>query len=489
MPYSKKSDLPDWVQKMPSGAQSIWKSAFNNAYKEYDEEKAFKVATSAVKSKYKKVGDKWVKKTSESPNGRLRQVANITVANLKEATFDDEKQTVTIPFLRECTSENGYKYTAQVVEAFLPHLQKKRKMFANHKSGERSINEWAATIKETWFKDNQAFLECGFNAPYKWLYETAKQHPEEVSVSIDAMAYVDAVKENGKDIFQITEWIKAKSVDFVTENSVPGAYVAKVNESLSDYKILEVISDSLQYRLDQIKDKRDEWNLNYDITSALGQFIYELMEADPEDKDVKTSIRSFCDDLYEKLDEVIGKRPKDIWMSNSNDKNNDKESNNTSNITEEETGDEIMYKTLAELKEGDQNLYDALSKEFRQLFEKEGELDKLKNQITTLTEQTESFKKEKVELQGKIDIFEAEKKSKELETYLNEKIEEKELKEIVSDEWKKLVLESAKTTEKIDLFVGEQAKMKSSKVTGITEETDPPATSKDEKVDFSFIKN
>ena len=488
MPYSKKSDLPDWVQKMPSGAQSIWKSAFNNAYKEYDdEEKAFKVATSAVKSKYKKVGDKWVKKTSESPDDRLRQVVHIEIADLKEAIIDEEKETVTIPFLRECTSANGYKYTAQIVEAFLPHIQKKRKMFANHKSGERSINEWVATIKETWFEDNQAFLKCKFKGPYKWLYEAAKEEPEEVCVSIDAMAYVDAIKENGRDIFQITEWIKAKSIDFVTENSVPGAFVTSVNESLSDYKILEVISDSLQYRLDQIKDKRDEWNLQWDITSALGGFINELMEADPEDDDIKTSIRSFCDDLYEKLDEVIGKHPQDIWMSNTNsEENSNEESNNTSNITEEEIGDEIM--TLAELKEKDQKGYDDLFKEVRQLIEKEGELDKLKNQITTLTEQVETMKKEKVDLQGKIDIFEAEKKSKELEAYLNEKIEEKELKDIVSDDWKKLVLESAKTIEKIDMFVGEQAKMKSSKVTGITEEPTEPVAPKDEKEDFSFIK-
>ncbi|MFX0184087.1 MAG: ChaB family protein [Candidatus Hodarchaeota archaeon] len=487
MPYSKKSDLPDWVQKMPSGAQSIWKSTFNKAYKKHDEEKAFKIAVSAVKSKYKKVGDKWVKKkakeASRATEDKVRQLANITVANLKEATFDDEKQTVTIPFLRECTSKNGYKYTAEIVEAFLPYLQRKRKMFANHKSGDRSINEWAATIKETWFEDNQAFLECGFNSPYKWLYETAKEHPEEVAVSIDALAYVNIVKEGDRDVFQITEWIKAKSVDFVTDNSVPGAHVTKVNEMLNDYRILEVVSDSLQYRLDKIKDDRDEWNLRYDITSALGDFIGDLMQSDPDDDDVKSSIRSFCDDLSEKLKEIVGKY-RNLWMGDSDGESNNEESNDTSNIIEEE----VMYKTLIELKEGDQNLYDDLVKEVRQLIEKEGELDKLRSQITTLTEQVETLKKEKIDLQGRVDIFEAEEKSKKLEAYLDEKVEEMELKEIVSNEWKKLVLESAGTVEKIDLFVGEQAKMKSSKVTGIIEEPIEPVASRNEKVDFDFIK-
>lgn len=63
MPYLNKRSLPDWVKKMPSHAQDIWMSAFNSAFKQYNsEERAFKIAITAVKKIYKKVGKKWVKR-------------------------------------------------------------------------------------------------------------------------------------------------------------------------------------------------------------------------------------------------------------------------------------------------------------------------------------------------------------------------------------------------------------------------------------------
>lgn len=68
MPYASITDLPDAVQKhLPVHAQVIYKEAFNHAYDEYAERKdreslAHRVAWSAVKKKYQKLGDKWVKK-------------------------------------------------------------------------------------------------------------------------------------------------------------------------------------------------------------------------------------------------------------------------------------------------------------------------------------------------------------------------------------------------------------------------------------------
>ncbi len=53
MPYTLMT-VPDWVKKMPKGAQEIWVNAFNAAMEQYDdEETAFKVAIAAVKNKYK----------------------------------------------------------------------------------------------------------------------------------------------------------------------------------------------------------------------------------------------------------------------------------------------------------------------------------------------------------------------------------------------------------------------------------------------------
>ena len=68
MPYASIHDLPESVQKhLPRHAQEIYKEAYNHAWEEYAERKdreavSHKVAWSAVKKKYKKQGDQWVRK-------------------------------------------------------------------------------------------------------------------------------------------------------------------------------------------------------------------------------------------------------------------------------------------------------------------------------------------------------------------------------------------------------------------------------------------
>lgn len=62
MPYASNADLPDSVKNhLPDHAQTIYRKAFNNAYEQYDEPTAFKVAWAAVKKEYHKEGDYWVK--------------------------------------------------------------------------------------------------------------------------------------------------------------------------------------------------------------------------------------------------------------------------------------------------------------------------------------------------------------------------------------------------------------------------------------------
>ncbi|HEY8094624.1 MAG TPA: ChaB family protein, partial [Methylobacter sp.] len=57
MPYKKLTDLPASVREhLPTHAQEIYLAAYNNAWEEYgqDEERAHRVAWSAVKKKYGK---------------------------------------------------------------------------------------------------------------------------------------------------------------------------------------------------------------------------------------------------------------------------------------------------------------------------------------------------------------------------------------------------------------------------------------------------
>jgi cation transport regulator len=64
MPYASNADLPPGVRNsLPEGGQSIYRSAFNSALEGgASEESAARIAWSAVKKSYKKVGEKWVAK-------------------------------------------------------------------------------------------------------------------------------------------------------------------------------------------------------------------------------------------------------------------------------------------------------------------------------------------------------------------------------------------------------------------------------------------
>ena len=61
-PYTM-ANPPSAVKNLPKGAQSAFISAFNSVYaRTKDETKARMAGWGAVKNKYKKVGNKWVKK-------------------------------------------------------------------------------------------------------------------------------------------------------------------------------------------------------------------------------------------------------------------------------------------------------------------------------------------------------------------------------------------------------------------------------------------
>jgi cation transport regulator len=77
MPYRTNDDLPIAVQRhLPPHAQDIYREAFNQAFLAHaadprQEEAAHRIAWSAVKRSYVKIGDSWV-----SRRGAQALVAN-----------------------------------------------------------------------------------------------------------------------------------------------------------------------------------------------------------------------------------------------------------------------------------------------------------------------------------------------------------------------------------------------------------------------------
>ncbi len=68
MPYSTNGQLPPSIQRrLPSHAQDIYREAFNHAFGDHmgdprQEEASHRIAWSAVKRSYEKVGDSWLKR-------------------------------------------------------------------------------------------------------------------------------------------------------------------------------------------------------------------------------------------------------------------------------------------------------------------------------------------------------------------------------------------------------------------------------------------
>jgi cation transport regulator ChaB len=64
-----KSELPGTIQRSPEEAQDTFAKAHDSAAEEYgDEERAHRVAYSALKHKFQKVGDHWQKKDHKGPS-------------------------------------------------------------------------------------------------------------------------------------------------------------------------------------------------------------------------------------------------------------------------------------------------------------------------------------------------------------------------------------------------------------------------------------
>lgn len=66
---AKKSELPSTLQKSEAKAQRTFAKTYDSAVEEYgDEQRAHRVAFSAVKHSYEKVGDHWEAKAEKGPS-------------------------------------------------------------------------------------------------------------------------------------------------------------------------------------------------------------------------------------------------------------------------------------------------------------------------------------------------------------------------------------------------------------------------------------
>lgn len=85
MPYTVR-DPPDWLKRLPKGAIKLGVQTFNRVLAETDdEEQARRAAWSNIKARYRKVGEKWVRKSgTEAPEALVSIELTITKASIRD---------------------------------------------------------------------------------------------------------------------------------------------------------------------------------------------------------------------------------------------------------------------------------------------------------------------------------------------------------------------------------------------------------------------
>jgi cation transport regulator ChaB len=103
---AKKSELPSTVQRSPEKAQRTFAKAHDSAADQYgDEERANRVAYSALKHTHEKVGDHWEPKDEPGPSdaqaeggaGTERETAGGVDANASKAHLYDLAKKLDVP--------------------------------------------------------------------------------------------------------------------------------------------------------------------------------------------------------------------------------------------------------------------------------------------------------------------------------------------------------------------------------------------------------
>ncbi|MCV7424248.1 ChaB family protein [Mycobacterium yunnanensis] len=76
---AKKSELPSTLQKSPAKAQQTFAEAHDAAAEQYgDEARAHRVAFSAVKHSFEKVGDRWEPKEEKGPSDERAEIGGLS---------------------------------------------------------------------------------------------------------------------------------------------------------------------------------------------------------------------------------------------------------------------------------------------------------------------------------------------------------------------------------------------------------------------------
>ena len=189
---------------------------------------------------------------------------------LESKSVDKKKNEAIITIIKEGggNAKDNHYYPASTLMRDA-NLFEGTKMYVDHLTAEqekklgglpRSVNDWVATIKESWWDEASREIRGRIKVVKPWFMDFLTEAKDDVGVSIRGRGKVTPNKKVGNKIVNVVEsLLKPKSVDFVTEAGAGG-------------KVLELLEAQIQIQEDEKMFK--------EMTSD--QIVAKLQESRPE---------------------------------------------------------------------------------------------------------------------------------------------------------------------------------------------------------------
>lgn len=303
MPYTLMT-VPDWVKKMPKGAQEIWVNAFNAAMEQYDdEETAFKVAIAAVKNKYKQnERGEWILKEkvlkAAAKKMKVGEYAEeVEDKELFEAlTVDTDTNRARVILLKSGWSKNKRFYSPDVLGEAVS-LFEGAKCYLDHEDvkgiSNRSVRELAG------FYENVAFINNRLEGDLQFLdteagkiglalaQESIKHNKPLAGLSLKGLGKLRKTEEG----YIVEELQKVNSVDIVSEPAAGGEFIKLYESIMEDDEMKDLTIEKL---------KTERPDLIQEITDEVEERVYgKKTEVDKQLKEIKEQNEKLAKEISE----------------------------------------------------------------------------------------------------------------------------------------------------------------------------------------------
>jgi cation transport regulator ChaB len=288
MPYSK-SNYPKEIESLPEHAKTIFISAFNSAYEQYDgdESKSMAVAWSSVKTKYKKIDDKWVAKDTNMSEFKGFEDWIEIFKNGKQIDSDG-------------VEHNGDELIDKALKNF-NLSQHQPPVVIGHPKNDDPAYAWVSELKDSIIDDGTRVLLAKFkdvvpefeDVIKKGLYKTrsASFYPDGTLRHVGFLGGMPpAVKGLQNLKFEdVDNYISFEEMENIMENEIKDE--VKTQEVIPEIKFSE---DELNSKLDEQKIKL-ETEFDKKLNDTIKKFEEDIKNIKFEQD--KKEIKSFLDEL------------------------------------------------------------------------------------------------------------------------------------------------------------------------------------------------